>query len=441
MSSDAPFTDTAMRHPGSVGWRPLRKALATVAWLLAVVLVAACSGTSGSAGGKVTLEFAQWWAPEMPKGSLQKIVDSFEKQNPNIRIKLISQPFSTLQQQTTSNAATGTLSDIVGLDGAWVNDLHKLNALASLTDLMKDAGYSGDDLASQVKVDGVTSMIPVVNFTYPLFTNDAILKKAGVAHPPKTRTEFVAAAKKISKLNGVKGWVLPLGTTNPNGAQNDVMSWLWASGGQMLKDGKPNLVNNPGVTDTVDFVKSVYDADAVSKGAFTLQETDKMNQFTNGQVGMMIDSLAHITTIEQSNPKLKFHVSALPTTDGFTQKSGLDYASWGIGVSEKSKHKAEAWKFIQYLMNTKINSRLATLANGFPGNSAAAPDLSKASAEYKQAFAIYRAGRPENEFVGLPKSNQLMRDFDEEFQKTLSGKQTVQAMLQNTQNSWGTAFK
>ena len=49
---------------------------------------------------------------------------------------------------------------------------------------------------------------------------------------PSTRTEFLDAAKKISALGGnVKGWALPLDTAVPNGIQNDVMSWLWASGG------------------------------------------------------------------------------------------------------------------------------------------------------------------------------------------------------------------
>lgn len=420
--------------------RRARMGAAAVASVLVMLLVAACGGTSGSAGGTVTLQFAQWWAPEMPKGALQNIVNGFEKQNPNIQIKLISQPFSTLQQQTTTNAASGTLSDIVGLDGTWVNPLHKLNALASLSDLMKSAHYSGSNLASQVQVDGSTYMIPVVNFTYPLFTNDAILAKAGISRPPKTRTEFLADAQKISKLKGVKGWIIPLGTTNPNGAQNDVMSWLWASGGSMLKNGKPHLANNPGMTSTVNFIKSLYDANALAQGAFTLQETDKLNQFTNGQVGMMIDSLAHITTIEQSNPKLKFHISPVPVADGFSGKSGLNYASWGIGVSAKSKHPAEAWKFIQYLLSTKVNSKMATLANGFPGNKQSKPDLSKASPLTKKAFQIYEAGYPKNEFIGLPNSDELMRDFDQEMQKMLSGKESVTTMLQNTQNEWNSSF-
>jgi multiple sugar transport system substrate-binding protein len=38
-----------------------------------------------------------------------------------------------------AGAATGTLSDVVGLDGAWVNDLAKQGAIAALDDLMSAA--------------------------------------------------------------------------------------------------------------------------------------------------------------------------------------------------------------------------------------------------------------------------------------------------------------
>lgn len=406
-----------------------------VALLVAIVMLAACGGTSNSSSdGKVKLEFAQWWAKEMPKGQLQKIVDSFEKKNPNISIKLQNQPYDTLQQQTTSNAASGELSDVVALDGAWVSNLHKVNALADLSKLMKGANYSGDDLADQIKIDGTTYMIPVTNFTYPLFTNDNVLKKANVSHPPKTRRDFVRATKKISALNKTRGWILPLSTNNPNGAKNDVMSWLWADNGRMMKDGKANLSNNAKALNTFKFIKSVKDSGGLAKGESTLKETDKMNQFKNNQVGMMVDSLAHITSIKKSNPNLKFHISPQPTTSGQTGKSGLNYASWGVGVSQKTSHKKEAWKFVQYLMNTKVNGKIATEAHGFPGNKKAKPDISDPME--KKAFKIYKKGDPVDEFSGLPKAKARMRDMDEELQKYLNGDQDADAALKNTQDKW-----
>ena len=90
---------------------------------------------------------------------------------------------------------------------------------------------------------------------------------------------------------------------------------------------------------------------------------------------MMIDSLAHINLIRERNPDLNFGISAVPAVDGYTGKRGLPYASWGIGISEGSEHKEEAWKLVEYLMSPEVNSKLVTIANAFPGNVNAKPDL------------------------------------------------------------------
>ncbi len=431
---------------GNEARRPLRRLrwmLAATATTSAVALaLTGCSGGSGSAdGGNVTLTFSQWWAPEMPSGALQKIVDDFHKANPKITIKLISAPFASLQTQTISQAASGTLPDIIGLDGSWVNPLYKQGALYNLTDAMKKANYDDSELASQVAFKGSTYMIPVVNFVYPLFTNDTILSKAGITTPPTTWSEFSADAKKISKTeSGVKGWVVPLGTTNPNGAQNDILSWAWASGGSMLKDGEPNLTDNPDVSGAVDMVKDLVTSDAVLPGANSLQETDKVTNFINGRVGMMVDSLAHVTTITQGAADMKFSVSAQPVKDGYTGTKGMLTASWGIGMSAKTQHAAQAWKFIQYLMNKDTNSTLSTLANGFPGNKTSTPDFSGADPHFKAAFDIYQKSKPVNEFTGLPAADQLMTSFLTEFQKAVAGQEPTTTMLQNVQDQWKKQF-
>jgi multiple sugar transport system substrate-binding protein len=279
-------------------------------------------------------------------------------------------------------------------------------------------------------------MIPVVNFVYPLFVNQDLLAKAGVKDVPSTRSQFLDAAKKISATGGdVKGWALPLDTAVPNGIQNDVMSWLWASGGSMLADGKPALTT-PQVKSVVDYVKSLNDAGVIAPGSLTMKEQDKVEKFTNGQVGMVIDSLAHINLIKKNNPNLKFTVAAIPAEDGYTGKRGIPYASWGIGISNSTKHKAEAFKFVQYLLSKDVNSQLSTIANGFPGNKTSAPDFSTSDPLFKTAFDIYQQGTPANEFVGLPKSEDLMRSFDEQLQLVLTGKSSVDDALTKSQDAW-----
>ncbi|MEU8235506.1 sugar ABC transporter substrate-binding protein [Actinoplanes sp. NPDC048967] len=428
----------------ALGATRLKRVIAAATAASLVAFMAACgSGDSEDAGsgGTVTLEFAQWWGAELPAGDFDKIISDFTAQNPTIKVKLLSAPYASTKQQLVTGAASKTLPDVVGLDGAWVNDFAKQGAITDMSELMTDASYDASQLASQVQIKGKTYMIPVVNFVYPLFVNKDLLTKAGVSKVPTTRTEFLDAAKKISATGGnVKGWALPLDTAVPNGIQNDVMSWLWASGGSMLADGKPALTS-PQVKSTVEYVKSLNDAGVIAPGSLTMKEQDKVEKFTNGQVGMMIDSLAHINLIKKNKPDLKFEVAALPAEDGYTGKRGIPYASWGIGISNSTKHKAEAFKLVSYLMSQETNAKLSTIANGFPGNKNAKPDFGTSDPMFKTAFDIYQQGYPANEFVGLPKSEDLMRSFDEQLQLVLTGKASVDDALAKSQESWSSVIE
>src|SRR5688500_14044310 len=112
----------------------------------ALTVLAACGGEgapiganaaddSTAADGSVVLEFSQWWEPELPKGQLRGLMDEFEKENAGVKVKLISAPYASTQQQTVAGAASKTLADVVGLDGAWVSDFAKQKAVTNLTTL------------------------------------------------------------------------------------------------------------------------------------------------------------------------------------------------------------------------------------------------------------------------------------------------------------------
>ena len=112
----------------------LRRLLGVATAAMVAVAAVGCGTGSGegsaasSEEGPVTLEFAQWWAPELPEGSFQELMTQFESQNPNIKVELLSGPYASTKQQLVSGAASKTLPDVVGLDGAWVNDFAKQGA-------------------------------------------------------------------------------------------------------------------------------------------------------------------------------------------------------------------------------------------------------------------------------------------------------------------------
>ncbi len=427
------------------GRRRTRNIVGAATAAVTLLAVAGCAPSTtgdggGDDGGDVTIEFAQWWEPELPDGEFRALIDKFEEANPDITVKLVSGPYASTKEQLFAGAASGTMPDVVGLDGAWVNDFASQGVIADLTALMEENDYDDSQLASQIQVDGSTYMIPVVNFVYPMFTNDDLLAQAGVDAPPTNRTEFADAAAKVSALGGdVSGWVLPLSLETPNGVQNDVMSWVWASGGSMLKDGQPDLTNDD-VTSAVDYIGGLWDDGVIASGSFTMKEQDKVEEFTNGRAGMMIDSLAHINLIRETNPDLKFSISALPAEDGYDGERGIPYASWGIGVAENSEHKDAAFKLVSFLMSEETNSELSTMANAFPGNSESVPAFVEDDELFKKAFEIYQAGYPANEFTGLPVAEELMRQLGEQLQSAFDGQQSIDDALKKAQEAWTAEF-
>ena len=94
-----------------------------------------------------------------------------------------------------------------------------------------------------IQLDGNSYMFPVASFVYPVFVNLDLLKEAGVTR--LCRRPGPSSSKPLRKLTDPSknqyGWVLPLNLQAPNGVQNDLMSWVWASGNSMMKDGKPDL--------------------------------------------------------------------------------------------------------------------------------------------------------------------------------------------------------
>ena len=389
----------------------------------------------------VTLEFQQWWGVELPEGALDEICQKFTDDT-GIKIELLSNPHADTKTQIAAGAAAGTMADVVGLDGSWVYDFAKQGSISNLTKLMEKDGYDVSQLSDQIKYEGNTYMIPVVNFAYPLYVNMDILKEAGVEKVPTTWTEFMDACEKITSKTDAAAYAIPLSSEAPNGIQNQFMSWVWASGGSMLNEGKPGLKGNETVKAVTDLFKEMSEKGYLAKGVNAMKEQDMVNEFQNGRLAFMVDGISHLTLIKEEAPDLNFDYAPMPVKDGYAEKSGLDVANWGIGIASNCEHQEEAMKFVEYLMSPEVNAELAQLANAFPGNSTSEPDYSSNDELFKKAYDIFGKGYAINEFTGAPTSEDLMRSFNEQFVLYLDGDTaSADEMLNEVQKAWEPAFE
>ncbi|MDO4616624.1 MAG: sugar ABC transporter substrate-binding protein [Lachnospiraceae bacterium] len=397
---------------------------------------ASSSTETESASDSVTITFQQWWEPELPEGALQEICNRFTAES-GINVELVSSAYADAQNEIWSTAAQGHMADVVGLDGSWVYDFAALYSIENLTDLMNEYGMDDSQLTNQVQVDGQTYMIPVVNFSYPLYVNTDILAEAGVEKIPETWSEFMDALQKIQDNTDAAGYALPLHEDNTLGIQHQTVAWLWAAGGSFLTEGKVDLEGNSVLTELITMFDTMDDNGYLAEGMSELTESEMIRQFENGELAFMVDSAAHLNTIKEANPELNFTYAAIPAMDGYTGERGADVANWGIGVGSNSHYKEESIAFIEYLMSPEVNAELAALANAFPGNAEAEPDYSENDELFRIAYEIFEAQVPVNEFTGLPYADKMMKQFRNDLIGLYEGSYSdASQMLAKLQSQW-----
>ena len=65
-----------------------------------------------------------------------------------------------------------------------------------------------------------------------------------------------------------------------------------------------------------------------------------------------------------SNPDLNYDLVRVPTNG----VNAYRVHGWELGIASSSKHKEEAWKFIDFLLSKDVNARVAKASRALPGN-------------------------------------------------------------------------
>ncbi len=388
------------------------------------------SAEPAKGGEKVTLKFQQWWGVELPEGYLDDICAKFEADT-GVKVELISAPWSDTKTAITAGAANNTIADVVSVDGAWLAEFVDMGILADIKAAGVDETLAGDIWS----VNGTQYVVPVNNFTYPLYVNMDILAEAGVDAIPTTWSELIDACAKITK-SGHSAFALNLGTTNANGIQNVFMGTGWASGIKLKDDsGKYVAAGNQELASLTELFKTLYDAGSLYPGMSTLEESEMTSNFAAGNCAFTLASAATMSNFTDIN----FAAARVPVKDGFEGKSGIPYASWAVGISESCAHKAEAAKFINYLLggldgtDGSISAGLAETMTAFPNSVVAEPDYSNTPKQFQDFYEIYKDNYVINEFIGLPNASDVMTNMTNDLVLYLEGDMEQDTLLANWQ--------
>lgn len=163
-------------------------ALTGIAVLTGTLLAACGGGDSKSKDGQVTLSYASWDTDQAP--GLRKMLDEFEKQNPDIKVEMETTPWDQYWVKLEAETTGGNMPDVVTMHSSESYKYMSQNALMGLDDVIKendiDMGNFTEGIADFYTLEDELYAIPKDASVVGLWYNKELFDNAGVDYPDET---------------------------------------------------------------------------------------------------------------------------------------------------------------------------------------------------------------------------------------------------------------
>lgn len=350
-----------------VSFNKLTRTLAGIAAAALIVPLAACggSGNGGTAtaegipakgtddGTEITL-----WTRSPLERQAKNVVEAYNKSHKN-QVKLEIIPNDDMEGKVGGASQTDSLPDILAGDvvripywaseGIFTDITKQIDGLDNKADLQQGHIEAGT-------VDGAEYTLPFITDVSVMVWNKNLYKEAGLdpEQGPKSIDQFVEQAKKVAALNkdGVAGSYL---AGQSGGALVfDLFPSVWADGESVMnKDGSEATLDNDSMKGVLDAYKELGNT-TNGLGAGSKEETGATwtAPFANGKIGVMPYPNTSTTALFDAEKDGGFEVGVAPIPGTKEGKTSTFLGGDAMGISKDSKHVAQAWNFLYWLMQS-----------------------------------------------------------------------------------------
>ena len=335
---------------------------------------------------RINITISSQYVNLLGKDTVNALIQEFEKLNPELRI----------QEAANDNV------DIVFFDESDFGNVINASALAA-----------------------PNAYRPLVSFMDIFIYNIDILKAANLDRPPKTRAEFLAAARAVAESDKgsespVSPFALGLSPADPLALRRDFYPWIWASGVDIhaidLSGDNPALPR--AVMDIIALFGQLNREKLLAPETFEKTGSQRLQEFANGNIAMMTISARDIAFLLNNADGITLGITALPAiTQG---KNRLGLSNLYAGISSSSAVPNEAWVFLSFLVEKSnvlaeaLNAIPAHLTVGFTGEYIEKSELySKAWDIFEAADIVdYEPGEPSEETFNRLIREKLVEAFE-----------------------------
>ena len=397
--------------------------------LLLVVTLTSCGFRNSPEG--ITITLSGWQSNPNEKQLLEQVLDQFEIQHPNIKVKhetINDQYMDVIKTRLIGDAAP----DIFYLDAFEAPLLMKYGVLEPLNTYI-NAQFELTDfeptLLKAFQLEDQTYGLPKDFSTLALFYNKQAFQEAGINQAPQTWDELRDDSKNltIDKNRDGRKEQYGFGLAPELSRQYFMMT---AFGGRLIDRQENAAFFTSGSLKGLQLVIEQYRKDQSSAQPSDVGASTGSEMFGQGKAAMVLEGTWAIPYLQETFPKLEFATAEVPTVNG---KKGTMAYTVAYVMNKKAKHKDAAWQLIAYLTSQEgmkawakeglaLPTRKSVLAElGFVDNPLYAPFAK--GADYA---TIWQSGET------LPT---LLTHFNNQFISALIGEQSLPEALIKAQRS------
>ncbi|WP_255272549.1 ABC transporter substrate-binding protein [Actinomadura madurae] len=286
-------------------------------------------------------------------GYLQKQLDDWNAEHPKEQVRLIELPDepNEQRQQMIQNATTKSDAySVLNLDVVWTAEFAANRWLTEIPKNRVDLSKMLPATVTTGQYRGKLYAVPSTSDAGMLYYREDLLKKAGLAEPPKTYDEMWAACDKVRKLP--EGEDVDCFFTEVNKTESMTISAVEAiasAGGSIIgADGKPALTT-PQAKQGVEFLVKAKE-EHMPKEAVTLDTEGGRRYFQSGRLLFQRQWPYQyaLANSDDGSSKVagKFAVAPLPGPSG---PGVANLGGHNLAISAFAENKATSLDFIRYL--------------------------------------------------------------------------------------------
>lgn len=306
--------------------------------------------------------------PNAEKVLLESIVEDFEKEHPNIKVKLLLGVIGTEERKqaiTTALQGKQTDPDLFTMDVAWIGQLAASGWLADLGPYKLDTSVFYPKIIKTADTfNGKLVGLPNFIDAGLLYYRTDLLEKYGYDGPPETWNELLEMALKVQEGERAEGnsdfWGYVWQGKQYEGLICDALEFFASAGGGFLdSDGNP-ILDTPENEKALQFMTDIIHKYEISPpNTYTDMREEESRRVWHFGNAMFMRNWPYAIGISRDDPeskvKGKFDIAPLPHFEGGVSAATL--GGWHMGLSVYSDQKDAAVEFLKFYTSYEVQKR------------------------------------------------------------------------------------